>query len=705
MKVRISLRTKLMAMLVAACAMVLGIACAAFVVYDRSSSLQTKERTMSVLTDATGGSLAGAVAFGDPQAARYVLEKLAAEETAVAAAVYGHDGARLSSWERTQNDQLASTLGTSGPTGLVGNMLVLERPITSDGASVGTIRFAVSTRDLDERTRRFLFIAVIIFAACTLLAGLASLRLHRVITGPVSELAATATKVQATKDYSLRATSTSTDEIGVLTHSFNDMLASIAGRDAELEDHRKNLSKLVDERTAELRQRTAEMRLVFDTVDQGFVTIDRDGRMAKERSARFDEWFGAPAPGETFQQHVGRSNPDFPTRFEMGWSQVLDGFMPLEVTLGQLPSRLVVGSRMLQLSFTPMLDGEAVNGALVGVTDITRVVEAEARQTAEREVVAAVTRIIADRPSFTDFLEETNRLVEELSTPSLVTLQRGLHTIKGTAALFGVETVAAVCHQLEDELEAGERPDDLQARVRAAWKAFLDRVKPFLGDDSGRVTVSRHELQTLAQRLEQGGSAARVADDLRRWLLEPVGPRLELLAQRGQVLAERIGRGHVRFEVDGGDVRIEPGSASRLWPVLVHLVRNALDHGIEPFEEREQRQKPGHARLTFSARETNGQLVLEFKDDGRGIDWHRVAAKANLIDPRRDQLIEALFSDGFSTKDAATETSGRGVGLSAVVETVRTLGGDVDLESEPGRGTTFRLRIPLGASATLSQAA
>ncbi|MER2566331.1 MAG: ATP-binding protein [Myxococcaceae bacterium] len=704
MKVGVSLRTKLMVMLVAACAMVLGIACAAFVVYDRSSSLQTKQRTMSVLTDAIAGSLAGAVAFGDGQAARYVLEKLAAEETAIAAAVYAQDGARLSSWERSAGEQLPATLGASGPGGAVGNTLVLDRAIASEGTQVGTMRLVVSTRDLDERTRRFLFIAAIIFAACTLLAGLASLRLHRVITGPVSELASTAARVQATKDYSLRATSVSDDEIGVLTHAFNDMLASVAARDAELEHHRQNLSKLVDERTTELRKRTAEMRLVFDTVDQGFVTIDRDGRMAQERSARFDDWFGVPGADDSFQKHLGRACPDFPVRFDMGWSQVIDGFMPLEVTLSQLPSRLVVGSRILQLSFTPMLEGEVVQGALVGVTDITRVVEAEARQTAEREVVAAVTRIIADRTSFTDFVDETGRLVDELSSPSLVTVQRALHTIKGTAALFGVETVASQCHELEDELETGERPEDLQARVRTVWQAFTERVKPFLGEDLGRLTVSRGDVQAIAARLEQGGNLA-LAAELQRWLLEPVGPRLELLAQRGQVLAQRIGRGHVQFEVDDGDVRIEPGSASRLWPVLVHLVRNALDHGIEPFEEREQRQKSGHARLTFSARETNGRLVLEFKDDGRGIDWQRVAAKANLIGASHAQLLDALFSDGFSTKDAATETSGRGVGLSAVVETVRALGGDVDLESEMGKGTTFRLNLPLGSQTVLQKAA
>jgi signal transduction histidine kinase/uncharacterized membrane protein affecting hemolysin expression len=699
MRVRTTLRTKLMVMLVAACALVLGVACVAFVIYDRETSGQTKARTMGVLADAIAGSVAGAVAFGDAQAAKFVLEKLAAEETALAAAVYDQAGVRVAGWERGPGDALPERAAGAGPLGRVGARLVIERPVTSDGAAVGTMRLVVSTSDLDERTRQFLFIAALIFAACTLLATLASLRLHRVITSPVTELASTAAKVQETKNYSLRATSMTTDELGLLTHAFNDMLQSVEQRDAELEGHRKNLSRLVDERTAELRARTTEMRLVFDTVDQGFVTIDRAGRMAQERSARFDEWFGAPGPEATFQTHLEAKAPGFAATFQLGWEQVLDGFMPLEVTLAQMPSKLVVEGRVLQLAYTPMLEGEGLTGALVSVTDVTRVVQAEARQAAERELVAAVSRLVADRASFVDFLDETERLVRTLDDADPTHLQRGLHTIKGNSSLFGVESLAAVCHALEDELETGERPPDLELRVRRTWTSFKDRLKPFLGNDEAKVTVSRAEVVSLAHRLDQGLDPHGGARALERWLLEPVGPRLALLAQRGEVLAHRLGKAHVQFKVADGDVRGEREPMSRLVAVLVHLVRNALDHGIESSEERVATGKPAEATLTFSARSERGTMVLEFTDDGRGIDFEKVAKKAGLSAPTKEQLIEVLFSDGFSTRDAATETSGRGVGLSAVAEVVRALGGRIELDSVKAKGTTFRLVLPEASAA------
>lgn len=694
MKVRITLRTKLMVMLVAACALVLGVACAAFVVYDRDSSGASKERTMTVLADTIAGSTAGAVAFGDGQAVKYVLEKLAAEDTALSAAVYTQDGKKLSGWERTKADAQPGVLSAAGALGFREGALVLERPVASEGNTIGTLRLVVSTRDLDERTKRFLIIAAIIFAACTLLATLASLRLHRFITDPVRELATTAAQVQETKNYQLRAKSMTDDELGLLTHAFNDMLHSVQVRDSELEEHRTNLSKLVEARTAELRQRTLEMRLVFDTVEQGIVTLDIAGQMANERSARFDAWFGVPKAEDGFARHLSTQVPGFESWFQMGWDQVRDGLLPLEVTIDQLRRRVMISGQIFELAFTPLLEGEQVTGALAVFTDITKRVEAEERQASERELVAGISRLVADRESFVDFLQENDRLVAELSTPSRPVVLRLLHTIKGTSALFGIESIAKVCHQLEDELEAGEQPEDLQRRVQATWLAFRARIDPFLSDQGNRVYVSRDDVSALATRLEESTELRALALGVRRWLLDPAEPRLQSLAQRGRVLAERLGKPHVRISVEDRGVVLDREPSKRLWSVLAHLVRNALDHGIEGPAERQTAGKSPEAQLTFRARAELGHTVFEFSDDGRGVDWERVAQKAQLTSPTRAQLVEALFSDGFSTRDTTSETSGRGVGLSAVADVVRELGGRIELDSELGHGTTFRLVIP-----------
>ncbi|QSQ22188.1 chemotaxis protein CheW [Pyxidicoccus parkwayensis] len=154
----------------------------------------------------------------------------------------------------------------------------------------------------------------------------------------------------------------------------------------------------------------------------------------------------------------------------------------------------------------------------------------------------------------------------------------------------------------------------------------------------------------------------------------------------------------VRLELEVGDAELDKAVADRLLPALVHLVRNAVDHALESPEERLAAGKPeeGVVRLiTHGA--ASGLLELCVIDDGRGVDARAVAARAGVpIPTTQDALLEVLCRPGFSTRDAADATSGRGMGMDIVRRiTVDQLGGELRLETKPGAGTTFRLRVPL----------
>ncbi|HTG08554.1 MAG TPA: ATP-binding protein, partial [Bradyrhizobium sp.] len=136
-------------------------------------------------------------------------------------------------------------------------------------------------------------------------------------------------------------------------------------------------------------------------------------------------------------------------------------------------------------------------------------------------------------------------------------------------------------------------------------------------------------------------------------------------------------------------------------------VRNIVDHGLESAEERTLAGKPPRNHVTLSARLAADTLVIEACDDGKGIDWAKVAERARargLAHRTRAQLVEALFAPGLSTTEVVSETSGRGVGMSAVLEACRALGGECTLESELGRGTKFTFILPLTARSRDSQA-
>jgi two-component system chemotaxis sensor kinase CheA len=158
----------------------------------------------------------------------------------------------------------------------------------------------------------------------------------------------------------------------------------------------------------------------------------------------------------------------------------------------------------------------------------------------------------------------------------------------------------------------------------------------------------------------------------------------------------------IRLELLGQETEIDKFLVERMTDPLLHLVRNAVSHGLETVEERAARGKPPEGRITLRAATSGDNVLIEIGDDGRGIDAERVAARARahgLIsgDVRPDEalLLKLICAPGFSTRDEADRASGRGVGMDVVCSTVEELGGTLRLATEQGRGTRFTIELPL----------
>lgn len=166
----------------------------------------------------------------------------------------------------------------------------------------------------------------------------------------------------------------------------------------------------------------------------------------------------------------------------------------------------------------------------------------------------------------------------------------------------------------------------------------------------------------------------------------------------------------VNLQLEGEDTEVERTVAEILGDPLVHLVRNAMDHGIEKPEIRQQKGKPATASLTVSARQAGGTVVIEIIDDGGGISREKVLKKAidkGLIPPGRDpdslrdeEVFQFIFAPGFSTAEKVSDLSGRGVGLDVVRSNLERVQGKIEITSKPDIGTTFRLNIPLSTAIT-----
>ncbi|BDO43412.1 chemotaxis protein CheA [Cellulomonas sp. NTE-D12] len=209
------------------------------------------------------------------------------------------------------------------------------------------------------------------------------------------------------------------------------------------------------------------------------------------------------------------------------------------------------------------------------------------------------------------------------------------------------------------------------------------------------------DLSRAAQRLDV--IAGELQEGVMKTRMQPIEHIWSKMPRVVRDLAASCGR-EVGLEMSGGDTELDRGLLEAVKDPLTHLVRNAIDHGIEPVADRVAAGKPAQGLLTLRAYHAGGLVVVEVSDDGRGIDAQKVAASAlrkglrtaeQLAAATPADLMQLLFLPGFSTAEQVTNVSGRGVGMDVVRTKIESVGGSVDVESKPGIGTTWRLRIPL----------
>lgn len=523
------------------------------------------------------------------------------------------------------------------------------------------------------------------------------------LTRSVRVLADAARAVHENENFSIRAQKTSADELGLLTEAFNGMLAGIEERDRELRAHRENLEALVEERTRELSERNEQMRLVLDNVDEGLAMIGPDGQLLGECSRAFAEGFGGPRAGTPFAEALAPNDATVRATLDLGYEQFMADTLPAEVALDQLPKLLVRNERQYSLAFKPVLRQGRPEGALLIARDVTAELASRKAEALQRERIRIFERIMRDRFGFLEFLEESRALIEQIRQDPLTerpeTL-RAIHTLKGNAGMVDIQSLAEATHCLEQALLEKEprAVERALASLFAAWDRLRESAAPIAGDPSEeRVEISREELDLLFTAVREGKSHAAIGR-LVLWLKqEPALVRFRRLEEQLRALARRQGKPDLRVTMEAEGVRLPVRPLQKFWSNFTHVIRNVVAHGLETPGERARAGKSAENHVELRASSDETALTIEIADDGRGIDWNAVARRARergLRHETRADLVRALFTDGISTVEVATHTAGRGVGMSAVLQAVTALGGDVAVESEPGKGTRLRFVFP-----------
>jgi signal transduction histidine kinase len=453
-----------------------------------------------------------------------------------------------------------------------------------------------------------------------------------------------------------------------------------------------------------IARRNRDMNLLLDSVDQAFLVMNVDGTLLPERSARAREWFGEPRPGQRLWEALAPLNSEQADWLAFAWDNVRSGVLPLEVSLDQLPRRIGNGPRCFRIDYKAIVIGAELQQVLVVISDVSGELRRERAEAAQRDLLNVIERLTRDRRGLFEFLEEADRLVQRIAARA-TNVATALHTLKGACGMIGFSTMAGLCHQLEERLrESGDVLDEASRQELVdCWADFRDKLSFITGRHAPDVLeVDAAEYRELLTGLQGRADAAELVARMQSWQLEPLSARLARLAEQARQLARRLAKGEIQTYVEHNRLRLPHEPWASFWSAFSHVVRNAVDHGLESPEIRAAVGKPAAGTLWFRSSLQDGNLVFEVEDDGRGIDWQAVAARAaerGLPHDTEDELAQALFHSGLSTRPDVSEVSGRGVGLAAVRGATEARGGRISIRSTPGRGTLFRFTFSQAVTA------
>jgi signal transduction histidine kinase len=685
--------------------LVLGVAFGVYVVlvqHARTTLLDAKEAAATMVVKLTSASVMPAVVFGDDQEMQRAVRVLAqnpdvydAELWGLEASALGASEGLLAQFHRGAATPLGRPQQVQGRRWRDAQSIFVVDPIVNlEGKPVAmlTVRFSTAREaaTLNDLSRQIFYVGSAT-AAC--LALLILLAIHRVVVRPVKRLEEAAGRVARGEQQAL-------DERVTVRARVEDEVVRLAERFGEM-------AEAVRDREARLEERRSELKLILDSVDQGFLTAAADGTLFQERSAIVDTWVGATPAGSKLWDILRPIDPSAEQWLRTGWEQLVDGILPLEVAIEQLPKRMNGQGRQFSLSYHPVLAGDALQRMVVVITDITSELARQRALAEQQEFAALVDQFVRDRRGFYAFWEEASALVSKLIQPSqdsgVSNVRRSLHTLKGNSRFFGLNRLSGLCHELESNM--AERRDDTltdaeRGRLADLWNSLSQRIEPLMRGSTVFLEISSTEYDRLLDAVTRREPATRIEQLLRDLRHEPIAQRFEHARRVVEGSSRALGKAPPRVEIQHGDLRVPPGPWAPFWTIFSHVLSNAVDHGIEPDEERRVAGKPVPGSIELSISRSSSEIAIVVKDDGRGIDWEAVRQRAQergLASQSPTDLKQALLADSFSTRSEVTHLSGRGVGLAAVNQVVTAMGGKIDVESTQAVGTTWRFTFPVGA--------
>lgn len=503
-----------------------------------------------------------------------------------------------------------------------------------------------------------------------------------------------------------------------------------------IEEQNRTLEQKVLDRTAQLRQKTNDINSMLQNMQQGIFTITQDGTVHPEYSSYLERILDIrPIAGAHFMKVLfegARLGADQINQVENAVLAMLgEDPMMYEFNSHLLVNEFCLGNKILDLDWAVIIDDGCIQKIMVTVRDVTELralqIEAE-NQRQELEIIGQILAINQRKfdefiKSSESFIEQNENLIqgtEQYNVDVLATLFRNMHTIKGNARTYGFRYLTDAVHEAENTYDTLRRKQeaewDKDALLNELHKAgdcvakykqvYETKLSKFADATQGKFiekTLFDSILATTTHAVthhEQAVAAIVHVNTLLQAVdAEPVANILDGIVKALPALADELGKAAPQVHLDTDNLRVHGPLAAAMKDVFMHMFRNAMDHGIEAPAERERAGKPHYGTISLQASLSGDKLVIQFKDDGRGLALGRIRQKAlenGLINDTAAlddaTAAELIFNSGLSTAQAVSNISGRGVGMDAVRQFLRAHDGDIHVRftDTQSKGQDFR---------------
>ena len=407
---------------------------------------------------------------------------------------------------------------------------------------------------------------------------------------------------------------------------------------------------------------------------------------------------------------------------KMGLEQVIENIMPPEATLGMLPKKVVTLEQILGLRYRVI--GESTEGSfegvLIAINDITAKTAQNATHEREFQRLRTLVKILKSKSAFVtfvnDYFSDCARLKEEPETKEAL---RILHTLKGNSSAYSLDDIARTIHGMEDQstseiAQFGAAAFFVQVafELEACLDSFLAENYAVIGvdrfDQKDHYEVTKSQFATLEKIisiLPDSSNLEALRAQISVLKKQPIGELFSTYEDTIDRIGDRSGK-KIRFQLEGEDTRVYIRTITPVTNQLIHVIRNACDHGIEDPADRMDRGKPDFGTILMTIVDLGEDIQITIRDDGGGINRDALVSKAvekSLLKPEEasklsdQEAFQLLFHDGLSTAQAVSQTSGRGVGMAALKQEVESIGGKIEITSTTGDGSEFRFTIPVVA--------